>query len=406
MMRPMFSVLLASIAIASTAFGAPDPAAYDQMVQAKTMVEFMKMPAPPALLREALLKETRPEDLAFVKSMLVFWKKNSGQNISAVFNHIILRDSTGKQILRMVPVENSPGKFEINGRLWIAPEKGSISDSLRKHLAQKSATSSIFDIVSRAYAATGSSPMLNDAVYYYTAVAKMTPGDLAAMQLKMFDASKHFSIQDNFFQQVFEACGGSRPAVNCGAEEATGRLVIGLEPMTFKVRKDGNVILTPFESKKPFLAKNDDNFHWRANVRYQECADANCQTTTGPEKNRISSFLKTKTPEEVDLAYTFRPRDGDQNSYPIAFDCPDQKECDHMFIKDREKLSEQDRVAADRHVAAANKALENSKTAQDEAIQAIRPLFACCESEKCKREVLGVGIRLNASPGKGMQTTQ
>lgn len=409
-MRPITSALfaftvLASMTLAQAAFAAPDPAAYDQMVQAKAMVEIMKMPEPPAAIREALLKESRPEDLTFIKSMLVFWKKNSAQNISAEFNHIMLRDPSGNEVMEMIPVENSPGQFRINGRVWSVPEKGSISDSLRKHLVQKSESVSIFDLVSRAYARGDISWQLGDAVYYYMAVSKPTIGDLAAVHIKTFDTSKYFSIQDNIFQTIFEKLGGKRPTVTCGPEEATGRLVIGLEPMSFRVRKDGNVILTPFETKKSFLAKNDDDAHWRADVRYQACVDSDCTKTAGPEKSRIGSFLKVKSPEEVDVAFTFMPRDGDQKTYPVVFDCPDRKECDRMVINDREKLSAADRKVADRHVVAANAALAKLKADQSEAIQAIRPLFACCQSVKCQYEVLGSASGRRASPTTGRDTS-
>ncbi|CAN5577550.1 hypothetical protein BH10BDE1_BH10BDE1_33140 [soil metagenome] len=401
MMRAIFSVLFFFSFAISTAHASPDPASYDQMVQAKTMIQILKLPVPPDSIRQTLLKEARPEDLAFVKSMLVHWKSNSSQDLSAEFNHVILRNQSGAEIMHMVPIENSPGKFEINGRVWSAPEKGSVAASLNKHLAKKLDAASIFDIVGRAYAAGEYSPNVRPAIYYYMATAKPTLGDMAALHLKMFEASKHFSLQDNFFQDLF----GSTPAVTCGAKEASGRLVIGLEAMTFRVREDGNVMLTSFNSKKTFVANNDDPAHWRSGVKYQECSDAACSSTVGPQKNRITSFLKLKSPVPVDVAYTFRPHDGNQNRYPVTFDCPDRNECDRMIIKDIENMSTVDRKAAERVVVAANEALAKSKAEQNEAIQAIRPLFACCQNEKCRKEVLQVGIRMDTAPTHGGPTS-
>lgn len=121
-----------ALAVASSEQSNP-LAQYQNAALVQHLVREMQSPTISNELRAQLLDSSRPEDLAYAKSLIVGWKSLHLNRTSAEFDELVSFDSRGHEVLRIKRLDD-PQTFLINGRPWVAPNNGSISQSLRQHL--------------------------------------------------------------------------------------------------------------------------------------------------------------------------------------------------------------------------------------------------------------------------------
>lgn len=381
-----------------------DTNSYCQAARTAAVVQAMKSGVPAQEIKEALLNRTRSEDREFAKSILVHWKKNSEQNITSEFNRMIIRDREGKETLIMMPLENTPNQFQINGVTWTLPEKGSVAQSLKKTLLQKETSKksvSIFNLVTpAAYASEASTPIMTAAFIYAFTATDGGPPHTANTHLQTYSPAKLLlPTEGGLLRKIADRIRG-KSQVTCGAESATGRMLISNQPVNFVVKRDGSAILTPFDSKQSVkVSSGVTNIFGAAalydrSLKFEPCLDSKCEKTVGHPRHSMKSFLRPISDQYVEQATTFRPRDADQPTYPIDFVCEDESDCNEVGIKDLERLSSSDAHWAVKYRDEANESLRKTRAEQNEHVLSIRPLFACCQDKACRTAILEQGVQL------------
>lgn len=384
--------------VSSAVFGAADPNSYWKAAQAKTIVDALKQPNPPSRMKEFLLNKAREEDRAFVKSMLVFWKKNSEHIVQTEFDQILIHDRQGREVLRMAPVENETGKFEINGAIWQIPTAGSISRSLQTVLAKNSESkNSRLDLIApRAFAAGEVTPAA--AAAYTYAFASDAGMLLAPDHLKVYSPKANLlRTESEQYGKILDAILRQPIVVRCSAASVSGRVRISNEPVDFTVTKDGSVHLVHVEMKHPFKVTSETTRPRGGKVVlgqdlvFSPCTDTTC-SETGPAKHSLRSFLPIQKPDEVGVALTFRAQDSEKSA--ITYACEDPSDCEVVEINGYGEMNERDKRYSVQYRDEANRALAKLRHENAEVIRGIRPLYECCQQSVCRDEVLGLGVKL------------
>lgn len=393
---------------------APDSNSYWKAARTSALVEAMKRETPSTEIRNALLNSTRAEDRDFAKSLLIQWKKNSKQNIEAEFDRLILRDKEGTVVLVIQPLEGKSGSFRINGGEWTMPEKGSISQSLKKFLAPKQQTSTIFDLVTPlAYAADDLIPAAGTSFVYAFAMEAGNLPSYAQGHLNAYSPRETLlPTEGGLLSKIADRLQG-KSHVQCAADSASGRMVLDKQPVDFIVKKDGSMVLKPIGSKTSLKVESSvtplfgASAVYNRDITFTPCLNEACDKTAGHSRQSMKGFLKEIDNDYVNTALTFRPRDAKKPHYPIEFACEEEGECNHMEIRDVKSLSAQDRKWAIKYRDEANAELARIRSSQNADILAIRPLYACCQDSACKAAVLQKGIELkNAGSSKATGTNQ
>lgn len=387
---------------------------YWQAVEAKEIAAAVHQAVPPADLKESLLSHTRDADRSYAKQMLLHWKQNSTLNVQSEFNHLILRSKDGREILRVAPVGTSVDQFQINGMKWTVPQNGSVAESLKRVLAERKTGASLFDLITpRAFA---DEPLPGQAIAFLYATVNQRREELRKaenqkrkdlmatpeQQLRTWRPEPYLvrsegSVPDRLWDQVV----GNPVKLRCSADSASGHIKLAGESVAFTVfASDSSTIFTSaetgksfkvFSSGSPTLTKEQTP---QTDLHFFACADAMCTKTVGAEKKTLSAFLDVKDVEAVDIATTFRPRDGDTTIYPIDRRCETKADCLLLEIRDLKKLSARDQEWALKYRDEANVAIMKQESDNNQMIRAILPLGECCQSASCRRSVLAQGIDL------------
>ncbi len=392
----------------------PDSNSYWKAARTAALVDALKKETPSTEIKNALLNSTRAEDRDFAKALLIQWKKSSKQTIEAEFDRLILKDLNGTVVLVIQPIEGKSGSFRINGGEWTMPEKGSISQSLKKYLAPKQQTSTIFDLVTPlAYASDDLIPATGTSFVYAFAMEAGNLPSFAQGHLNAYSPRETLlPTEGGILTKIVDRIQG-KSHVQCAADSASGRMVIDKQPVDFIVNKDGSMVLKPIGSKSSLKVESSVTPLFGAaavynrDITFTPCLDTACEKTTGHSRNSMKGFLKEIDNDYVNTALTFRPRDAKKPHYPIEFACEESSECNHMEIRDVKSLSAQDRKWAIKYRDEANAELARIRSRQNADVLSIRPLYACCQDKACKTAVLNSGIELkNAGSSKASGTNQ
>lgn len=99
-------------------------------------------------LRTVLLEHARQEDTVALKSLLAKHKRNKEFKFEAVFGSLLARNREGAVVFSAEVDFANTNRFAINGREWLAPESGSILNSLNHALfREKKKTASKVDLL-------------------------------------------------------------------------------------------------------------------------------------------------------------------------------------------------------------------------------------------------------------------
>jgi hypothetical protein len=382
---------------------------YWQAIEAQNIAAMMRTEIPSTEIKDSLLSHTRVADKSFAKSLLTHWKLNSAQNIQAEFNQLVLRNHNGHEIFRMTPIGAATDKFSVNGKTWFVPEHGSVSESLKAVLAIAKTGASLFDlIVPRAYADLFQ-PDLSAAYLYGTSIERredlranskyaMTPEQkLRTWRPEPYLIRSEGSVGD----RLWEHFAGKPVTVRCSADTATGHVRLAGENLSFSASAhDDSVVLTSAESGKSFKVSRSgvtsvpSGKEIPTDLKFFACRDVACTTTVGSDKHSLTAFFDIKEETAVDIATTFRPRDGDTFVYPIERRCENRADCPLLVIRNFEKLSAEDRARASKLRDEANLAIVKQESENNQVIRSVMPLGECCQSESCRKSVITQGINL------------
>ncbi len=381
---------VSTLAHAGNEFGNPSQT-YFQARQATALATAIKKEVPSQPFKDLLLDTARSDDKEFVRTMLIDWKKNSKRNVKSELNALVVRDALGNELMRIVPVAGSPGTFEINGKLWKAPAKGSVAKESTK-------------VVPPACSRCETMVYLSN---FLSTPDGADPTKEAKRRLEIFSpAADLISNAGQPSKSELWPFGRHAVEVRCTTDSASGMVNFFGRPHDFSVASDGSVRMKPAgdtSGKSTFKVTLENRL-----VRYVACADTACEKTSGEKLESAVSLLRwpaKETPLDVAVALNFRARDSAEGIYPIEFACREEVNCRALQIRGLEKMSKRDQEWAVRYRDRANVALMEGRLAQKATYKAeevsalsliwgLMPLQACCQQKECVDSVLKAGINL------------
>lgn len=435
----IFFATLISVPLANSAELSLTEKRYASAMVVQNVIQDLQAPQISNALKTLLLDRARPEDKAFVTSLVVQWKKNRiDKNIYAEFDQLVVRNSRGTEVLRMSEM-NSRGSFVINGRPWTVPGKGSIEKSLRQHLVKPSAfnvakpsssfaaaslptAAKIFAFVPRAEAARRKEtkdvepPFVNAAYLFvvqgivkdskpYVASATDTLA-LNQVQPYIFTGNPLIGFIKRFREEAFE--------VQCDGSTASGYAVIGETKVHFEVRADGRMVLTDqregfkkIRATPKLTALPDKTMAVGTDMTYSACTRPDC-TEIDPQTSRVTATSLLLSPSrEAQKALAWRPSEGAQNRAKIIQD--PSKKSDPFVLVDPgadltvKALGVEDFQEAEKLRDEAN-AVENDRIRKMEnSILSLRPLGTCCGDKTCRDNLASQKVILKPREGATSQ---
>ncbi|MDZ4083063.1 MAG: hypothetical protein U1E10_09010 [Bdellovibrionales bacterium] len=215
-------------------------------------------------LRAALLGQARPEDTVPLKSLLAKYKRNKDLKFETVFGRLVARNRSGTVMFSAEVDFANTKRFAINGREWLAPDTGSILNSLNDALfSEKKKTASKIDFLLPAAdaqeagsSATRSAGQMASYIFV-SALQKSRPeqGASPADYLSKKDVYSTLLRGSEFpkagfidkAQSLLDAVTMAPIKVQCTADGAKGFAIVGNSDVEFHTKNDLSVIL---KSKK------------------------------------------------------------------------------------------------------------------------------------------------------------
>lgn len=250
------SAILATILSSASATAATGAASMADVIVAQAIADQLTTPQLSDSLRHELLSAKDANDRDYFKVAAIQWK--SAATIKAVGDRLSVRDSKGIEVATIARHPNDPNQFTINDRPWKLPARGSIVQSLRKHLNEpfepKKWQAAIFDFLDSQVGVANAAPSTEAegikmgivACYLYgtrTGSGEIYQSPTAALDVD--GLGKPFVRVDllKFWNP---------PTVLCGDQSATGRIDVKNHAFDFESRKDGRLFLRGFNPTRIF----------------------------------------------------------------------------------------------------------------------------------------------------------